>query len=139
MRGYSAQILDYTVVASAQPQIASAFNRLDIQVHIPSPEILCWLLSPLFYVELDWNKLYSYQHLPSCIRKYHEYFWSLCYRVRPSNWYPFCAMTDPPYSQAGLIIFTIGSALSTAAQSMPMLLVGRGISGVGAAALLTVR
>src|SRR5258708_2011613 len=90
-------------------------------------------------LELDWNKLYSHQHLlPSCIRKHHECFWSLCYCVRPST-QTFCAMIDQPYSQAGLIIFTIGSALSTAAQSMPMLLVGRGISGVGAAALLTVR
>ncbi|SRR5258708_2396389 len=91
-------------------------------------------------LELDWNKLYSYQHfLPSCIRKYHEYFWSLCYCVRPSTNPILYAMIDQPYSQAGLIIFMIGSALSTAAQSMPMLLVGRGISGVGAAALLTVR
>src|SRR5258708_38658509 len=91
-------------------------------------------------LELDWNKLYSYQHfLPSCIRKYHEYFWALCYCVRPSTNPILYAMIDQPYSQAGLLIFIIASALSTAGQSIPMLLVVGGISGLGAAALLTVR
>ena len=40
--------------------------------------------------------------------------------------------------QVSLILFIIGSALSTAAQDMPMMLAGRGIAGVGAAGLLTV-
>jgi MFS family permease len=38
-----------------------------------------------------------------------------------------------------LISFLIGSAISTSAVNMGMMLVGRGIAGVGAAGLLTVR
>ena len=41
-------------------------------------------------------------------------------------------------SQVGLVIFLIGSALSTGSQNIAMMLAGRGIAGVGAAALLTV-
>lgn len=33
----------------------------------------------------------------------------------------------------------VGSAISTAANSMPVLLIGRGVAGIGAAALITVR
>jgi MFS family permease len=40
--------------------------------------------------------------------------------------------------QASMVIFLIGSALSTGAANMPMLLVGRGIAGIGAAGLLSV-
>lgn len=40
--------------------------------------------------------------------------------------------------QLSLLLFLFGSALSTAAQNMPMMLAGRGIAGVGAAGLLTV-
>ncbi|KAG8833047.1 hypothetical protein FRC17_000113 [Serendipita sp. 399] len=38
--------------------------------------------------------------------------------------------------QASILIFLVGSALSTGAMNMPILLLGRGISGVGAAGLL---
>ncbi|KAG8830751.1 hypothetical protein FRC17_004286 [Serendipita sp. 399] len=38
--------------------------------------------------------------------------------------------------QASILIFLVGSALSTGATNMPILLLGRGISGVGAAGLL---
>ena len=40
--------------------------------------------------------------------------------------------------QASLVFFILGSALSTGAQNMAMMLVGRAIAGVGAAGLLTV-
>ena len=40
--------------------------------------------------------------------------------------------------QTSLALFLIGSALSTGAQNMAMMLAGRGISGIGAAGLLTV-
>ena len=40
--------------------------------------------------------------------------------------------------QIGFVVFFLGSVLSTAAQNMPMLLAGRGLSGVGAAFLLVV-
>lgn len=40
--------------------------------------------------------------------------------------------------QLSLVFFLIGSALSTAAQDMPMMLAGRGVAGIGAAGLLTV-
>jgi len=41
--------------------------------------------------------------------------------------------------QIGVLCFMVGSAISTGANSMTVLLVGRGVAGVGAAALLTVR
>jgi len=41
--------------------------------------------------------------------------------------------------QIGIFCFMAGSAISTAANSMPVLLVGRGVAGVGAAALVIVR
>jgi MFS family permease len=40
--------------------------------------------------------------------------------------------------QLALVFFIIGSAISTGAQNMPMMLAGRGISGIGAAGLLAV-
>lgn len=40
--------------------------------------------------------------------------------------------------QLSLLFFLVGSALSTGAVNMTMLLVGRGIAGIGAAGLLTV-
>ncbi|KAI0699560.1 major facilitator superfamily domain-containing protein [Cytidiella melzeri] len=40
--------------------------------------------------------------------------------------------------QAALVFFAIGSALSTGAQNMPMMLAGRGVAGIGAAGLLAV-
>jgi MFS family permease len=41
--------------------------------------------------------------------------------------------------QASLIFFLVGSAISTGGQSMLMVFVGRGITGIGAAGLMTVR
>ena len=41
--------------------------------------------------------------------------------------------------QIGVFCFMVGSAISTGANSMIVLLVGRGVAGIGAAALLTVR
>ena len=43
-----------------------------------------------------------------------------------------------PAIQSALALFFVGSALSTGAANIPMLLVGRGISGIGVAGLLTV-
>lgn len=40
--------------------------------------------------------------------------------------------------QLSLIVFMIGSAISTGAVAMSMMLVGRGVAGVGAAGLLAV-
>lgn len=40
--------------------------------------------------------------------------------------------------QIGFVFFLVGSALSTGAQNMDMMLAGRGIAGVGAAGLITV-
>ena len=41
--------------------------------------------------------------------------------------------------QLSLIFFLVGSAICTGAVNMVMILIGRGISGIGAAGLLTVR
>lgn len=41
--------------------------------------------------------------------------------------------------QLSLLFFLVGSAVSTGAVNMPMILAGRGIAGIGAAGLLTVR
>jgi MFS family permease len=40
--------------------------------------------------------------------------------------------------QVSLVFFLVGSAISTGGQSMPMVLAGRGIAGIGAAGLTTV-
>ncbi|KAF8334317.1 major facilitator superfamily domain-containing protein [Cantharellus anzutake] len=97
------EALDYTVVASAQPRIASSFNRLDLQSWIGTS-----------YILTSTSFLPVFANLMNIFGRY-------------------------AVIQLALSIFAIGSALSTAAQNMPMLLAGRGISGVGAAALLTVR
>ncbi|KAL5488411.1 hypothetical protein ACEPAI_6529 [Sanghuangporus weigelae] len=96
------ETLDYTVVATAQPKIASAFNRLDLQSYIGTVYLLT---STVF--------------LP-----------------------PFASLADVygrhSAMQLSLVFFLIGSAISTAAQDMPMMLAGRGVAGIGAAGLLTV-
>ncbi|KAF8334316.1 MFS general substrate transporter [Cantharellus anzutake] len=96
------ETLDYTVVASAQPQIASSFNRLNLQSWVGTS-----------YVITSTSFLPVFANITNIFGRYGTI-------------------------QFALIVFAIGSILSTAAQSMPMLLAGRGISGVGAAALLTV-
>jgi len=40
--------------------------------------------------------------------------------------------------QISFFFFVVGSAISTAAQSMEMIIAGRGVAGIGAAGLLTV-
>ncbi|KAF8334320.1 major facilitator superfamily domain-containing protein [Cantharellus anzutake] len=95
------QTLDYTVVASAQPHIASAFNSLDME---------CWVGASYFVTSTAF--LLVFANLTNIFGRYATI-------------------------QLSLIVFAIGSALSAAAQSMPMLLAGRGISGVGTAALMT--
>ena len=40
--------------------------------------------------------------------------------------------------QLSILFFMLGSAISTGAANMPMMLAGRGIAGIGAAGLLTV-
>jgi MFS family permease len=40
--------------------------------------------------------------------------------------------------QTSLFFFLVGSAISTAARNMPMMLAGRGIAGIGAAGMLEV-
>ncbi|KAL5512252.1 hypothetical protein ACEPAG_3537 [Sanghuangporus baumii] len=96
------ETLDYTVVATAQPKIASAFNRLDLQSYIGTVYLLTSaVFLPLFASLADVFGRHS-------------------------------AM------QLSLVFFFIGSAISTAAQDMPMMLAGRGVAGIGAAGLLTV-
>ncbi|KAI5119616.1 hypothetical protein M0805_007880 [Coniferiporia weirii] len=96
------ETLDYTVVATAQPHIASAFNRLDLQSYVGTLYLLTsTVFLPLFASFAD---VYG-RH------------WSM---------------------QLSILLFLIGSALSTAAQNMPMMLAGRGVSGIGAAGFLTV-
>ncbi|KIO19830.1 hypothetical protein M407DRAFT_222177 [Tulasnella calospora MUT 4182] len=96
------ETLDYTVVATAQPHIASAFNRLDLQSWVGTSYVLTsTVFLPVFGSIAD-------------ILGRH---WAL---------------------QISLVIFLIGSAICTGAQSMPMLLAGRGIAGIGASGLLTV-
>ncbi|CAG7850677.1 SubName: Full=Related to putative multidrug transporter {ECO:0000313/EMBL:CCA69717.1} [Serendipita indica DSM 11827] len=94
------ETLDYTVVATAQPNIASVFGRLDLQSYIGTSYVLgSTIFLPVAASFADVFGRYG-------------------------------AM------QASVFIFIVGSALSTGAINMPMLLLGRGISGVGAAGLL---
>lgn len=96
------ETLDYTVVATAQPRIASVFNALNLQSYIGTSYLLA---STVFL--------------------------------------PFFASIADIYGrhfglQLSLLSFLVGSALSTGAVNMIMLLVGRGIAGIGAAGLLTI-
>ncbi|PVF95953.1 MFS general substrate transporter [Serendipita vermifera] len=96
------ETLDYTVVATSQTNIASVFNRLDLQSYIGTAYVLgSTVFLPIFATLADVFGRYM-------------------------------AM------QLSMVIFLIGSALSTGAANMPMLLVGRGISGIGAAGLLSI-
>ncbi|KAK1230454.1 hypothetical protein PQX77_006464 [Marasmius sp. AFHP31] len=96
------ETLDYTVVATAQGEIASEFNRLDQQSYIGT----LYLLTATVFL-------------------------------------PFFASVADIYGrhfaiQASFVFFILGSALSTGAKNMEMMLAGRAIAGVGAAGLLTV-
>lgn len=96
------ETLDYTVVATAQPRIASVFNALTLQSYIGTSYLLA---STIFL--------------------------------------PFFASIADIYGrhfglQLSLLLFLVGSAFSTGAFNMTMLLVGRGIAGIGAAGLLTI-
>ncbi|KAF9815244.1 hypothetical protein IEO21_04691 [Rhodonia placenta] len=93
------ETLDYTVVATAQTHIASAFNRLDLQSWIGTAYLLSsTVFLPVFASIGDvWGR-----------------HWAL---------------------QAALVFFMVGSAISTGANSMVTMLVGRGIAGIGAAGL----
>ncbi|KZS91830.1 MFS general substrate transporter [Sistotremastrum niveocremeum HHB9708] len=96
------EVLDYTVVATAQPHIASQFSRLDLQSWVGTIYLLTsTVFLPIFASFAD---------------------------IFGRHW----AM------QLSLILFLIGSALSTAAQNMAMVLAGRGIAGIGAAGLISV-
>ncbi|KAK7019671.1 hypothetical protein VNI00_018016 [Paramarasmius palmivorus] len=96
------ETLDYTVVATAQTEIASAFHRLDLQSYIGT----LYLLTSTVFLPL----------FASVADIYGRHF----------------------AIQTSLIFFIIGSALSTGAQNMEMMLSGRAIAGIGAAGLLTV-
>lgn len=92
----------FTVVATAQPKIASVFNRLDLQSYIGTTYVLgSTVFLPIF------------ASLADVFGRY----WAM---------------------QASVAFFIIGSAISTGANSMELLLVGRGIAGIGAAGLITV-
>jgi MFS family permease len=96
------ETLDYTVVATSQTNIASIFNRLDLQSYIGTAYVLG---STVF--------LPAFASLADVFGRY-------------------VAM------QISVITFLVGSSICTGAMSMPTLLVGRGISGIGAAGLLTI-
>ncbi|KIK69465.1 hypothetical protein GYMLUDRAFT_648710 [Collybiopsis luxurians FD-317 M1] len=96
------ETLDYTVVATAQTDIASAFNRLDLQSYIGT----LYLLTSTAFLPL----------FASIADIYGRHF----------------AM------QLSLVFFLFGSALSTGARNMQMMLAGRAVAGIGAAGLLTV-
>ena len=91
------------VVATAQPEIASYFNRLELQTWIGE----VYLLTSTVFLPL----------YASIADVYGRHF----------------------ALQSCLLFFLIGSAICTGAMSMPTLLVGRAIAGIGAAGMLTVR
>ncbi|PVF97525.1 MFS general substrate transporter [Serendipita vermifera] len=96
------ETLDYTVVATSQTNIASKFNRLDLQSYIGTAYVLgSTVFLPIF------------ASLADVFGRY----WAM---------------------QVSVVIFMVGSAFSTGANSMALLLVGRGIAGVGAAGLLAI-
>ncbi|KAF8845961.1 MFS general substrate transporter [Paxillus ammoniavirescens] len=96
------ETLDYTVVATAQPRLASVFNALNLQSYIGTS----YLLSSTVFLPF----------FASVADIYGRYFGF----------------------QVSLLLFLIGSAVSTGAVNMAMVLAGRGIAGIGAAGLLTI-
>ncbi|KAG8819345.1 hypothetical protein FRC18_012123 [Serendipita sp. 400] len=96
------ETLDYTVVATAQSNIASIFNRLDLQSYIGTS----YVLGSTVFLPIGASLADVFGRYPSM-----QFF---------------------------LFLFLVGSAISTGANNMPALLVGRGISGVGSAGLLGV-
>jgi MFS family permease len=107
------------VVATAQTEIASMFGRLDIQSYIGTCRSASVYLSQPDYI-FPAYVLTSTVFLPvfASIADIFGRYWAM---------------------QIGVICFMVGSAISTGANSMPVLLIGRGVAGIGAAALLTVR
>jgi MFS family permease len=89
-------------VATSQTNIASNFDRLDLQSYIGTAYVLgSTVFIPIF------------ASLADIFGRY----WGM---------------------QASVFVFLVGSAMSTGASSMTVLLVGRGIAGIGAAGLLAV-
>ncbi|KZT37965.1 MFS general substrate transporter [Sistotremastrum suecicum HHB10207 ss-3] len=96
------ETLDYTVVATAQPHIASSFNRLDLQSWIGTS----YLLTSTVFLPIFASIANAFgRHIGI---------------------------------QLSLLLFILGSALSTGARSMIMMLLGRGVAGVGAGGLIGV-
>ncbi|KAG8844465.1 hypothetical protein FRB91_002608 [Serendipita sp. 411] len=96
------ETLDYTVVATAQSNIASVFNRLDLQSYIGTS----YVLGSTVFLPIGAS-------LADVFGRYIT-------------------------MQFFLFLFLVGSAISTGANNMPALLVGRGLAGVGSAGLLGV-
>lgn len=96
------ETLDYTVVATAQPEIASVFHHLELQSYIGAS----YLLGSTAFI------------------------------------LPFGALADiygrHTSVQISLVFFILGSAISTGAQNIGMMLAGRGIAGVGAGGMTSV-
>ncbi|KAG1888133.1 major facilitator superfamily domain-containing protein [Suillus subluteus] len=95
-------LLEYPVVATAQPRIVSVFNALNLQSYIGTSYLLASTVFLPFFA--------------SIADIYGRYFGL----------------------QLSLLFFLVGSAFSTGAVNMTILLVGRGIAGIGAAGLLTI-
>lgn len=85
----------------------------------------------------------------SVLAERHSQYASYCsyigtsYLLTSTVFLPFFAAVADVYGrhfglQISLLLFLIGSALSTGAVNMAMVLAGRGIAGIGAAGLLTV-
>ncbi|KIM24430.1 hypothetical protein M408DRAFT_75936 [Serendipita vermifera MAFF 305830] len=96
------ETLDYTIVATAQTNVVSVFNRLDLQSYIGT----AYVLGSTVFLPI-WASLADI----------FGRFWAM---------------------EVSLVIFLVGAAMSTGATNMPVLLVGRGISGVGAAGILSI-
>ncbi|KAF8452359.1 major facilitator superfamily domain-containing protein [Boletus edulis BED1] len=102
------ETLDYTVVATAQSRIA-----VSITVLAPNPLII------------------------------HASYIGTSYLLASTVFLPLFASVADIYGrhfglQLSLLFFLIGSAISTGAVNMSMILAGRGIAGIGAAGLLTI-
>jgi len=122
-------------VATAQSHIAMrsscyltdiVSNQLSVYIQSSrSPKIkLCRT-----YVYLSANRLLVTSERPICFLRPFSFLYSPLQHIYGR----YSAL------QLSLLIFLIGSAISTGAVDMTMMLVGRGIAGIGGAGLLTVR
>ncbi|KAF9237186.1 MFS general substrate transporter [Melanogaster broomeanus] len=131
-------IVAFSVDANAVPQPPGFWQSVDWKLTLA-------LLFPVMLETLDYTVVATAQsRIASVFNALSlQSYIGTAYLLSSTVFLPFFASIADIYGrhfglQISLLLFLVGSALSTGAIDMPMVLVGRGIAGVGAAGLLTI-